>query len=276
MDGVTLNGIVLLGQALDMSGSAGNDLRYVNELPSLAATACYHHKAGASCTPDGQVAAARKFGQETYVRALYAGHDLPTGERDLVAGRLAELTGLPVDYIRDHDLRVSATEFAHELLKDQQRELGAYDGRYVLPSTGGAHDPVADDPAMGQYVPGFVAAYNVYMRDELHVSIDDRYEAISFRNINAHWDWGPGGTPGNYATDLAAAMHRNPQLRLMVGAGYYDLVTPLGNAQYMLTHSDIPAAATTMHGYPSGHMPYLGDESRRALAHDLRVFLGGP
>ncbi len=275
MDGMTLNGIVLLGQALDMSGSAGNDLRYVNELPSLAATACYHHKAGASCTPDGQVEAARKFGRETYVRALFAGHDLPVAERDQVAGHLADLTGLPVDYIRDHDLRVSATEFAHELLKDRQQELGAYDGRYVLPGTGGAHDPVADDPAMGQYVPGFVAAYNVYMRDELHVSIDDHYEAISFRNVNAHWDWGPGGTPGNYATDLAAAMHRNPQLRLMVGAGYYDLVTPLGNAQYMLAHSDIPAAATEVHFYPSGHMPYLGDESRRALAHDLRAFIGG-
>jgi len=63
------------------------------------------------------------------------------------------------------------------------------------------------------------------------------------------------------------------QLRLMVGVGYYDLVTPLGAAEYMLTHSDIPAAATQMHLYPSGHTPYLGDDSRLSLAHDLRAFL---
>lgn len=51
-------------------------------------------------------------------------------------------------------------------------------------------------------------------------------------------------------------------------------MTPLGTAQYMLTHSDIPAAATEVHVYPSGHMPYLGDESRQALARDLRAFVG--
>ena len=61
----------------------------------------------------------------------------------------------------------------------------------------------------------------------------------------------------------------------MVGAGYYDLQTPLGTADYTLSHSGIPAAAMQVHLYASGHMPYLGDESRRALARDLRAFLVG-
>lgn len=276
MDGITLNGIVLLGQALDMSGSAGTDARYVNELPTLAATACYHRKVAGSCTAESQAQEARKFGAETYLSALYAGNTLSSTERDAVAERLATLTGLSAGFIKDHDLRVSASDFAKELLKDQHQELGAYDGRYVLPDEGGAHDPVADDPAMGQYVPGFVATYNAYVRNELGVSIDEPYQAIVFRAINSRWDWGQGPgvmTPGNYSTDLAAAMHRNPQLRLMVGAGYYDLVTPLGTAEYMLRHADIPASATEVHLYPSGHMPYLGEDSRRALAKDLRAFL---
>lgn len=278
MDGMTLNGVVLLGQALDMSGTAGNDTRYVNELPTLAATACYHHKVSASCTAQTQVEEARKFGSDIYLRALYAGHTLSTSERDAVADRLASLTGLPSAFVRDHDLRISTTDFAHALLADRHEELGTYDGRYVLSSDNSGKDPVADDPAMGQYVPGFLAAYNQYARGELGVSIDDTYQAISFRAINAHWDWGHGpgvGPPDNYSTDLAIAMRRNPQLRLMVGAGYYDLQTPLGTAEYTLSHSGIPAAATQVHLYASGHMPYLGDESRRELARDLRAFIAG-
>jgi hypothetical protein len=59
----------------------------------------------------------------------------------------------------------------------------------------------------------------------------------------------------------------------MIGSGYYDLVTTLGSADYVLAHSGIPAGATEMHVYPSGHMAYLGDEPRRLLARDLRAFL---
>ncbi len=86
---------------------------------------------------------------------------------------------------------------------------------------------------MGQYVPGFVAAYNSYASNELGVAIDDTYQAIAFRAVNAPWDYGRGpggGADKNFATDLAVAMRRNPQLRLMVGTGYYDLVTTLGSA----------------------------------------------
>jgi carboxypeptidase C (cathepsin A) len=222
------------------------------------------------------VEAARQFASEAYLKSLYAGSALPTGERNAVAERLASLIGLPAAFIRQHDLRVSASEFAHALLADQGKEIGTYDGRYVLPIANSGKDPVADDPAMGQYVPGFVAAFNLYVRNELRVSIDDGYQAIAFRTINARWDWGQGPgiqTPGNYATDLAIAMRRNPHLRLMIGTGYYDLQTTLGTAEYTVAHSGIPLEATEMHLYPSGHMAYLGDDSRRMLAHDLRAFL---
>jgi hypothetical protein len=70
-------------------------------------------------------------------------------------------------------------------------------------------------------------------------------------------------------------MRRNPQLRLMVGTGYYDLVTTLGSAEYTVTHAGIPLEATQFYLYPSGHMPYLGTEAREALARDVRAFVTG-
>lgn len=274
MDGMTLNGVILLGQALDMKSSIGEDTALVNLLPTFAATACYHGKAPAGCSAETQVADAKKFAADTYLKALYAGANLPSSERDAIVSQFSALTGLPADFIRQNDLRVSASAFEQELLKDKKEQIGAYDARYILPLTPSGKDPVADDPAMAQYVPGFVAAFNAYQHDELGVSLDENYEAISFRGVNFHWDYSHGqGGEGSYAEDLSIAMRRNPHLRLMVGAGYYDLVTPLGSAEYVIAHGDFPATATELHAYPSGHMPYLGSKARQMLARDVRAFI---
>jgi carboxypeptidase C (cathepsin A) len=276
MDGFTLNGVVLLGQALDLKGSAGEDISYLNLLPTLAATACYHSKAAAGCTAETQASEARKFASDEYLKALYAGTNLPPAERDAVVSKLAALTGLPADFIRDNNLRINASAFQRELLKDHDEQVGAYDSRYTLPLKSSGNDPVADDPAMGQYVPGFVSSFNQYQHDELGVSIDENYEIISFRAVNGRWDYGRGAGAGpekDYAEDLSVAMRRNPHMRLMVGAGYYDLVTPLGSAEYEIAHAGFPAAATELRVYASGHMPYLGDDARHMLAHDVRAFI---
>ncbi|MDG3439292.1 S10 family peptidase [Nitrospirillum amazonense] len=272
MDGMTLNGIILLGQSMDMSGTAGDDVRVLTALPTLAATACYHHQGPAGCTAEGQVGAAKAFAADRYLKALYAGNTLPEAEREAVTAELSSLTGLSPAVIKANDLRISTGVFARELLQGQ--EIGAYDGRYTLPLAGSAEDPVADDPAMGQYVPGFVGAFNDYIRHDLGVTVAEPYEAISFRTVNARWDYGKAsGAETNHAKDLATAMRRNPRLRVMVGAGYYDLVTTLGSAAYTIAHAGIPQDRTETHLYPSGHMPYMGNEARTALARDVRTFL---
>lgn len=278
MDGMTLNGVILLGQALEAEGPAKEDTASVNILPTFAATACYHGKAAVGCAAETQVADAKKFAADAYLKALYAGRNLAPAERDAVAARLAALTGLSADFVHKNDLRISTAAFEHELLKDRGEQVGAYDARYTLPLTPNGKDPVADDPAMGQYVPGFVASFNMYQHDELGVSVDETYEAISFRAVNEHWDFGRGSGDGsntNYAEDLSIAMRRNPHLHLMVGNGYYDLVSPLGTAEYVIAHAGFPADMTEMHIYPSGHMPYLGTKARQMLARDVRAFITG-
>jgi len=275
MDGVTLNGVILLGQSMDMRAGAG-DRDYANALPTLAATACYFGKGPEGCTAEGQADAARAFVANGYVEALYAGSALPPSQRSAVAAELSALTGLSRAFVLEHDLRIDTHSFASALLAQQGKQLGAYDARYELPLSPSDKDPVADDPAMGQYVPGFVAALNLYMRDDLGVRLDMPYEAIAFRTVNARWDYGFGpGVPAgrNYAEDLGIAMRRNPELRLMVGAGYYDLVTTLGAAEYTIAHSGIPADRTQFRYYRSGHMPYLGSDARAKLAGDVRAFV---
>jgi len=276
MEGLALNGVVLLGQAMDMSQSDGEDRAYLAVLPSLAATACHFGKGPAGCTPEGQIVAAKRFIDASYVSALYAGARLPVERKAAVAREMSALIGLSERDILAADLRISGAAFARLLLADRGQRIGLYDARFVLPLQGAGSDPVGDDPAMGQYVPGFVGAWSDYATKVLNVDLDLPYEPIAFREVNGRWNYGFGpGVPGrrNYAIDLAAAMNRNPAMRLMVGTGYYDLVTPLGSADYVLAHAHIPFGATSIRAYPSGHGPYFGAEARAALARDLRAFV---
>lgn len=274
LDGITLNGVILLGQALNLNQS--DDMHFVTSLPTLAATACYFHRLQATCSPATQAEQAARFAKDEYVEALYQGERLDTAERTRIAQQVSALIGLSPEVIEAHDLRIENNEFAKLLLADQNKEIGMFDARFTLALKASGQDAVADDPAMGQYSPGFVAAFNEYLSKNLEVRLDRPYKAISFREVEGQWDYGDGpGVPlnKNFAPDMAIAMRRNPALRLMVGSGLYDLVTTIGDADYTLSHAGIPLSRVQLHTYPSGHMAYLGKQAREQLAADLRAFV---
>jgi len=146
-----------------------------------------------------------------------------------------------------------------------------YDGRYTLPSANSLGDPVADDPAMGRYVPGFVAAFQQMLRDDLRIDLDRPYHAITWRDLLNTWNWKRGGVPPgqSFAVDLAGAMRRNEKMRVLVASGYYDLVTTHTAARHQVTEAKPPADRVVFKTYESGHMLYLG-ETAGAFANDVR------
>ena len=271
LPGVTFNGAILLGTALD---HAGPDATEQSLLPTLAAIAWYHDKVDKSGhTLESFVREAREFAATDYGAALYAGNRLTEEARQSIAKRLAAFTGLSEGFLLEHHLRVSAHEFAQQLLHDQGLELGIYDARYVLPRDAAGNDPVADDPAMGQYAPAFIAAFHEYLRGDLKVTLSENYEVIAFRDVNARWNYGAGGADTSHAADLAAAMRRNPGMHLLVASGYFDLATPFAAAEHALTHVDAPLERVQFTTYESGHMAYLGVQPAQQFMKDLRAFL---
>ncbi|GIL41663.1 S10 family peptidase [Roseiterribacter gracilis] len=274
---ITLNGIVLLGQALTL-GSDG-EATYATNLASMAATAWYHNKIDRKGRSADEVASeAARFAGDAYLKALFAGDRLDAAERARVADTMAALIGIPAAEILNRNLRIEMGEFRSLLLKTESQEIGAYDSRYVYKGKpAGAADAVADDPAMGQYTPSFIAGINQYLRDELGININASYETIAFGAVNEKWAYTtPTSGRVQIATpvqSLAAAMRRNEKLRLFVGTGLYDLVTTVGKADYMIAHAGLPLDRVTAKTYPSGHMAYLGDDSAAKLASDLRSFI---
>jgi carboxypeptidase C (cathepsin A) len=268
---VSLNGVVLLGVSI---GSPGSDASYQLLLPSLAATAWYHGKVEKNGrTFETFLSEVRQFAGTEYGAALFAGNLVPQAQQQAVAARLASFTGLSQTFVLDHHLRISSTDFASEVLRDRGLDVGSYDGRYTLRHDGSGSDPVADDPAMAQYTASYVATFNDYLQRDLGITLEQRYEPISFGAVNAHWNWGPGSPSQPRADELATAMRRNPSMRLLVGSGYYDLVTPFAQAQYMINHAAIPPGRVTFKNYESGHMVYLAEQGAAAFASDLREFL---
>jgi carboxypeptidase C (cathepsin A) len=273
---IPLDGVVIMGGSPTESyGREAGDLTYVNALPTMAATAWYHKKAGhAGSTLESVLAEAQSFAGNEYLRALYTGDRLDAPSQKQVAEHLASLTGLSADFILQKKLRVSMEDFRKQLLLEKGLVVGAYDSRFTLPPLDeGPLDPVADDPAMGKFSAAFIGAMDMYLRDELKIKVESPYEAIAFKSVNGAWDYGPGSKPGGPSTraqDLAAVMRRNSRLQLLSANGAYDCVATVGGATYGMAHSGLALDRVSVRTYAAGHMVYLGDEGSAALAADLR------
>ncbi|WP_369059507.1 hypothetical protein ABOZ73_18165 [Caulobacter sp. 73W] len=280
MRGVTVNGIVLLGTTLEgRDVPAKPEAAFVsaaNDLTAQAATAWAHgrtkHQQKSLAAFQAEV---DQFAAGEYEDALRrnAAGSLSPADRQALVERLIGYTGLPADaYAKD--LKVPTGQFARQLLADQGLSVGLYDGRYTLPTAGSGNEPVADDPAMGRYVPGFMAAFHQMLSDDLKVSMKRPYGAIVWRDLLSKWTWKRAQVPPgqSFAVDLSTAMRRNERLQVLVASGSYDLVTTPAAARRSLAAANLPADRVTFRDYPSGHMLYLGDTAP-AFSDDVRALI---
>ena len=280
MRGITVDGIVLLGSSLNGPGGAGQSpaLGAALNLPAMAATAWAHRRIDRrGLTLEAFDAEVTRFALDDYLPVLEqaAAGTLDESARAAMAARLSAYTGLPAEAWTP-GLILSTKAFSQQLLADQGLTVGLYDGRYTLSSALDGGEPVADDPAMGRYVPGFVAAFHQMLSEDLKVNEDRRYGAIVWRNLLFGWNWKRAGVPEgqSFAGDLATAMRRNGDLRVLVASGYYDMVTTPAAAKDALTKAGVPEDRVTVRNYESGHMLYLGDTAA-AFSDDVRALIRG-
>jgi carboxypeptidase C (cathepsin A) len=289
-DSVDLNGVILLSQILSFDTSIdgpdfnpGIDLPYELGLPTYAATAFYHHK-----LPQ-QPAALEPFLQEVeqyamgeYAQALMAGSRLPEARKQAVAEKLHQYTGLPVAYLLKANLRVTGGMFEHELQADGDTTTGRLDARF----SGPAIDPLGKsseyDPQSSAISSAYVSAFNDYVRTDLKFGKNRQYRL--YADID-HWDFShkaPGAhgealqSSTNVMPDLATAMKTNPNLKVYLNGGYYDLATPFFAADYEMHHLPIPASLESnisYSWYPSGHMVYAHEPSLKLLHDNVARFI---
>jgi len=280
---MALNGLILISQALDYAGSTSvhdNITSYLTNLPSMAATAWYHKKAGLGKTLESFIEECRAFTYNSYASALYRGSLLNEVEKNEIAEKLSYFTGLDKDYILKSDLRILIHRFQKELLADQGLALGRSDGRF----TGNEVDKLSDGPHLGdassyQLSAAYTAALNHYFATELNVKMNRPYVTLNDK-IYKNWNWrlipeGEQWEPSfvNVGRKLAETMRRNTEMKVMVASGYFDLMTPFFDAEYTFSRHGIEREKIKMTYYEGGHMMYIHEPDFIKLSNDIREFL---
>jgi len=290
---VDLNGVILLSQILsfDLSpdrptGNPGVDLPYETVLPTYAATAWYHKKLpGEHPNLEALLTEVEQFALGDYARALAAGSELSASERAAIAQKLHEYTGLPLDYIVKADLRIDGGEFRQNLQGEGGLTTGRLDSRFSGPDIDPLSQRAEYDPQSTALSSAYVSAFNDYARKELHYGEGKIFKPSiqTFRTWNfAHQlpgQQGPALSPRqgvNVMPDLANAMKLNPNLKVQLNAGYFDLATPFYQGVYEMHHLPIPPSLQSnieFRFYDSGHMVYAKDSSLKQLHDNVADFI---
>jgi carboxypeptidase C (cathepsin A) len=278
---MALNGMILISQALDYAGSTSepnNITSFITYLPSMAATAWYHNKAGQGKSLEDFVQECRDFTYNTYIPALYKGNLLNENEKNTIAEKLVYFTGLDKTYILQSNLRILMGRFQKQLLMDKGLAIGRLDGRFM----GDEEDKVSEkphlgDPASYQISAAYTASINHYLASELNVKMDIPY-ITSGGGSNWRWRTVPDSQywepmPVNTAPELGETMRRNTAMKIMVASGYYDLITPFFDAEYTFDRNGIVKERVQMKYYEGGHMMYTHEPDLIKLSKDIREFM---
>lgn len=281
--GVGINGVILLSQLLsygnmsDIAGdNPGHDQPFELALPSLAATAWYHHKLPNQPEKlEPFLKEVENFAMNEYTVALHKGASIDSNSFNEIAEKLHNYIGLPVVYIKKANLRISGPLFEQALLGDESKVTGRLDSRF----SGSAMDPLGETPdydPMDSYIDAaFTATFNNYVRTELKFGQGMKYK--NYGDVGP-WDMKRSGYVGfpNVMQNLAHAMIYNPDLKVMLNMGYFDLGTPYFEGEYEMRHLPMPFALQKNIEYAhyfSGHMVYLHPESLKELHDNVVKFI---
>jgi carboxypeptidase C (cathepsin A) len=287
--GIALNGVIMVSAVFDLRTllfPPNDDLPYIVHFPTYAATSWYHNKVpNKPANLENFLNEVRKFTEMEYAPALFKGDQIEIAEKRRLAGKLSSYTGISADYWLKADLRVQAGEFFAELLREEGNTVGRLDSRYKginqdLLSQFADYDPqsLAISPA---YITGFLS----YFYGDLKVNKKHSYATTAGVRPGFKWDWNHAGNMRwntsaaiNTGIDMAAAMTRDPNLKVLILNGYYDIATVFYGVEHSINHLGLPKEIKNniiMKYYEAGHMMYTHQPSLEKFKKDVAEFVNG-
>jgi carboxypeptidase C (cathepsin A) len=156
------------------------------------------------------------------------------------------------------------------LQDDTDTTTGRLDARFSGPTFDPLSKEADYDPQEAAISSAYVSAFNDYVRKELKFGENRVYK--SGIDVLKKWDFlhkPPGSAiplpqAPNVMIDLGMAMRYNPDLKVLLNAGYFDLATPFYEGIYEMQHLPIPVTLQKnieIKFYESGHMVYAHEAS---------------
>jgi carboxypeptidase C (cathepsin A) len=216
---------------------------------------------------------AEQFASGEFNQALLLGTGMDKDKRAAMVKKYARFTGLSETYVDRANLRVPLSQFAAELLRNEDLVLGRFDSRYTLFVRSALSLHAERDPSADAVFSTFASTFNDYVRNDLKFEEDRPYHVLA--GVGP-WNWGVQNEFADVSETLADAMTANPFLKVHVSCGFFDMATPYFAAQYQFHHLQLhPALAEhiTMDYYTAGHMMYLNLPDLQKQNADLAKFI---
>ncbi|MBS1915891.1 MAG: carboxypeptidase [Bacteroidetes bacterium] len=284
--GMAINGVVLVSVVLDLrtlTFQKGDDISYILHVPTYAAVAWYHNKlTNKPANLEAFLKEVREFAGGEYADALMKGDRLDGAEKEQVLNKLSAYTGLSKDYLLKANLRVNEPQFTQELLRNEHQTVGRLDARYKGINQDLLSEYSDYDPQSSAISPAYTALFMNYYYGDLKVNKNNIYHVSAYGAEGFDWDWkrsrGGGGdavTP-NTGVDMADAMSKNPNLKILVLNGYYDLATPFFGTEYTMDHLGLEKkikSNISMKYFEAGHMMYVNPTSLAQFKKEVASFI---
>jgi carboxypeptidase C (cathepsin A) len=285
--GYGLNGVIMVSAVFDLRTLffvPNEDMSYVVYLPTMAATSWYYDKvANKGKDLPSFVQEVREFTENEYMPALFKGNTLTIAERTQITGKLQEYTGVSSEIWERADLKLMAGEYFQELLRKEGKTVGRLDSRY----SGINKDPMSmdsfTDPQSDAISPAYTMGFLDYFHGALNVSKELNYSTSAYSKEGFNWDWKHKGTDSWGADasvttlpDMENALSKDPNVKILIMNGYYDLATVFYGVEHSIAHLNIPKSASDriiMTYYEAGHMMYTDLPSAKLFREDLKKFI---
>src|SRR5262245_33902072 len=276
--GVGLSTAIAISPVLEWSLLDRNDYDVLHSMDcfcTMALAATFHGRSRvfrAGTQVETQRSEIEAFATRELAHSLLVGTAHDADEQARVFARAADFLGLQVELVHLAHGRVRYWRFSRELLRSERKILGLYDATIT------GIDPFPDrehrqgpDPTLAGIERVFASGVNHLLRAEIGVDTERRYELLSL-DVNRDWKRDEQrhafAAPAGAIDDLRFAMSMNPDTKVLIAHGYYDMVTPYFSSERLVEQMKlVPQQREKLfiRHFDGGHMFYTWDGSRRAF-----------
>jgi carboxypeptidase C (cathepsin A) len=293
--GITVDGVILISLALPL-GELSQEMRTALMIPTYTAAAFVNRKLEPEMLEDIEdtLQKAEEWAETEYAPALARRADLNDSERKNVISQLARFIGLDASLVNTEALSVGMSQFAVQLLRDENRVIGRYDSRLTGPL-----DPMEkqynplNDPSLKNIIDGISVLR--YLKNELRYECDLPYQGPFGGGypspekprgdwMSVKWDWKAeergraskeegAEKAGTRIQPLHAAMKANPDLKVFMASGYFDLVCSFAANAYVADHLEPELRRNVItRAYAGGHAIYTEESAQLEMKRDVAEF----
>ncbi|MDE0119067.1 MAG: hypothetical protein OXM55_03565 [Bdellovibrionales bacterium] len=297
--GIGLSGVILISPCLELATLSPSDydvLNWIESFPTMAATAAYHKRSfyfkdkqkemsaiGTPGAPGAELKDLLKpiedFALNEMSSLLIQGERMDMEKRKNILKKVVNFIAVPFEKMNKGYGRLSIWQFCRWLLQEERKWCGLYDASITV------YDPFPDrdqfegaDPSLSGIEHAFSHGINTLLREHLELNCERQYRLLS-REVNKSWkrdqqkhffDMQIGATD-----DLRYAMAMNPQMKVFICHGVFDLVTPYFSSERVIQLMNLPEPLKkqiSFQVFHGGHMFYTWTYSRQFFKSRMNEF----